>query len=106
MKCPGSGFIDSGLRHDLEGQTLKIRCVECWQEVDEVPIPPIPRTDIYKDGRTVMVVSKRVVDHEMGNAWALRWRKEGPSWLLFASFVMTAVFTISGLISIVLNAIR
>jgi len=100
MKCRGSGWIGGGYRKDLEGETFKITCSYCWRQIDVVPIAPEPRTDLRKDGSVVMVVRKQMVDHEFGSACAMRWRRDGNSWLFLTAIILTVI----SLIHLVLSA--
>ena len=97
MRCLSSGFVLGGYRQELEGETFKETCPACLKKVDVVPIDPEPRTDIYKDGRTVMVVRKQMVDHEFGSVCAMRWRRDYPSWLFLLSIIFMVVGFLLGL---------
>jgi hypothetical protein len=86
-KCRGSGFILGGYRDQYEGQTLKEMCTHCRRQVDAVPIAPEPHTDLRIDGTVVMVIRKQIVDHKFGSLCAMRWRRDGHSWLFLTAFI-------------------
>lgn len=60
-----------------------------------VPIDPEPRSDLYKDGRTVMILRKQYVDHEFGSRWAMLVRRDGHKWLIWIGLVGLMVWTLA-----------
>jgi len=93
-KCRGSGLIFGGYRDDLEGETLRIRCTNCWRKVDVIPIAPEVRTDLRKDRSPVTIIRKQVVDHKFGSLCAMHWRRDKYNWLNLAFFI----FWIGGMV--------
>ena len=86
-KCPSSGFIMGGYRDEYADDTIKTMCTDCWRKVDAVPIDPEPRTDLRLDGSLVWVIRKQIVDHEAGNAFIVRCRRDAVGWLFLVGCV-------------------
>ena len=92
MKCKGSGIVLGGWRKELEGETVRVMCTDCWRKVDAVPIAPEPRTDLRKDGALVWVSRKQIVDHEAGNKCLTCWRKNAAGWFFMLGFTAFSLF--------------
>ena len=94
MICEGSGVVLGGYRKDLKHDTFETTCIHCWKQIDVEPIDPEPRTDLRIDGSLVMVIRKRMIDHEFGNVLAMRWRRDVHRWLFWLSIAMCLISVI------------
>lgn len=98
-ECPGSGFVTGGYVEAHRDTTIESTCTHCWRRVEAVPIEPEWRTDLRIDGEPVEVTRKRVIEHEFGSAWAMRWRRDRVGWMM----LLAVVFSVAAVVNLVVR---